>query len=214
MKWKLQSDAKSRGGVGLRQKCRTLLCQTPIWKTNHSWRWWLSSSLSYKSNFVAFSVLFLQSFSALQWLAMCSCILLALLQVCAICMHCSMPKVGNVEFSIAASPGVCMKPNTCNGLHCSVCMQKHLQKNAKNIHKLHKTTLKIFLLLSASFPSPDSSFEEDRPQSVSSSLENSFNLIFPAADHYWESNTRWLRLLRWILPGGLSFQTFVRHLKF
>ena len=88
------------------------------------------------------------------------------------------------------------------------------KKNAKNIHKLHKTALKIFLLLSASFPSPDSSFEEDRPQSVSSSLENSFNLIFPAADHYWESNTRWLRLLRWILPGGLSFQTFVRNLKF
>ena len=125
------------------------------------------------------SRLFLQRFS--DW---SSCILLDLLQVCAICMHCSMPKVGNVEFSIAASPGVCMKPNTCNGLHCNVCMQEHLQKKCQNIHKLHKTTLKIFLLLSASFPSPDSSFEEDRPQSVSSSLENSFNLIFPAADHY------------------------------
>ena len=43
----------------------------------------------------------------------------------------------------------------------------------KNFKNLLVTVLKSFLPLSASFPSPDSSFEEDRPQSVSSPFNKS-----------------------------------------
>ena len=108
--------AKS-GGVGFRQKCRTLLWQTPTWETNHSW-WWSSSSsfLSCKSTFVAFYLLFLQSFS--DWQCVPAYIWpYCKYAHCTICMHCRSPKVGNVEFSIVASPvSTFVWPNTCSGL--------------------------------------------------------------------------------------------------
>ena len=55
------------------------------------------------------------------------------MQVCAICMHCSMPKVDNVELSIAASPGVLTKPNT---WQYNVCMKAHLHKKCRKYSRM------------------------------------------------------------------------------